>query len=204
MYSGKALAEQALAASERQALQMRAFSRVIGSQLDAASLRNSEVEKNKKGVDSEEVYKAKLEREREKAQRKGGKKLSAAHLKMAQETGLSGAVVARMMGVDDDDDDVDSDSGSSSSSSGSDSESSEERRKRRKKDKKKRKKSKKDKKKRKKEKKGKKYKKEKRKRDRGDEEDERKGEGREGNTGSDEGNEGNGGGKKRKKVEGGN
>ncbi|GMH65993.1 hypothetical protein TrRE_jg5816, partial [Triparma retinervis] len=169
MYSGKALAEKAKAASERQALQMRAFDRVIGKQLDVASKKAAEA--GAKKVDSEEVYRAKLSQERERAQKKVGKKLSAAHLKMAQETGLSGAVVARMIGVEE---------GGSSSSSGDESDGSGSGRRKRKKSKKdkkdKKKKSKKDKKekkkKSKKDKKDKKTKKGKRRRDEADAEGE--------------------------------
>mmetsp|Transcript_14520 Transcript_14520/g.29812 ORF Transcript_14520/g.29812 Transcript_14520/m.29812 type:complete len:184 (-) Transcript_14520:220-771(-) len=171
MYSGKAVAEAKKLAEERAALQMRAFDRVIGKQLDIQSKKATAAASKK--VDTEAEYKAKLDRSREKAQKKGGKKLSSAHLKMAKETGLSGAVVARMMDVEDEGTD-DSDDDSSSESSG--------------RKKKKKKKSKKDKKKkRKKEKKDKKRKKSKKNRKRDREEDE---DGEEGSSsGEEEGSE---------------
>jgi len=94
MYSGKAVADAKIKAEERQALQMRAFDRVVGKQLDAMSKKQSEA--GKKNVDSEKVYKMKLEKEREEAVKKGGKKLSAAHLKMAKE--VRGGEERRMFG----------------------------------------------------------------------------------------------------------
>ncbi|GMH96775.1 hypothetical protein TrVE_jg14055 [Triparma verrucosa] len=132
MYRKSELAAAAAKAEQNRALQNRAFDRVIASQLSKIKAAAP-----KKKVDTDEEFKIKLALEREEAEKRGGKKLSKEHMKLAAETGLSGHTIMLMM----------EEKGEVNGGSGSDDSSRSKKKKKKKDKKKKRKKSKKEKKK---------------------------------------------------------
>ena len=94
---------------KNQALLDRAFERVIGSRLE----KLSSMEKPKLSGREEELYRQSLAKDRESKSQKKRKTLSAEHVKLAGETGLSGQVVALMIGKGEySSDDQDNDSNS--------------------------------------------------------------------------------------------
>eukprot|EP00519_Triparma_laevis_P002736 CAMPEP_0182515188 /NCGR_PEP_ID=MMETSP1321-20130603/37559_1 /TAXON_ID=91990 /ORGANISM="Bolidomonas sp., Strain RCC1657" /LENGTH=80 /DNA_ID=CAMNT_0024722567 /DNA_START=92 /DNA_END=331 /DNA_ORIENTATION=+ len=80
MYRKSELAAAAAKAEQNRALQNRAFDRVIASQLSKIKAAAP-----KKKVDTDEEFKIKLALEREEAEKRGGKKLSKEHMKLAAE-----------------------------------------------------------------------------------------------------------------------
>jgi cobalamin biosynthesis protein CobT len=116
MYRSSELAAAKVREEQKQALLGRAFDRVIASQLAKVKAPGPS-----KTVQSEEDFKAGLAAEREKAEKKGGKKMSARALELSRQ-GLSGAVVQMMLkeeglgdGASDSDSDSDSDGSGNSS-----------------------------------------------------------------------------------------
>jgi len=123
MYRKSDLAAAAALEEQKKGLLGRAFDRVITQQL--AKVKKSVPDKAQQ---TDEEFKMQLELERERAEKKGGKKMSARAMELSKQ-GLSGAVISMML----------KDEGVGSEGSDSDSSEDTRERKRRRKEKKKKK-----------------------------------------------------------------